>query len=236
LSSVTGAPYDFGFTELQIERLNQYKSVCGKLAASNGFAKLKVGAIVMNCNPFTFGHRYLVETALLKSQFLVVFVVQEDKSEFPFSDRLELVKQNLSDLKNVIVIPSGQFIISRITFSEYFNKKELQDADVDTSLDVTLFATHIAPTMNISVRFVGTEPFDNVTKRYNDEMKQLLPRYGIELCEIQRKELLGEVISASKVRGLLQEERWEELQMLCPPRTLSYLKELYYREDDKFEK
>jgi len=37
------------------------------------------------------------------------------------------------------------------------NPKEI---DIDSSRDVMLFARKIAPALNISVRFVGEEPFD----------------------------------------------------------------------------
>ena len=53
--------------------------------------KLPIGALVMNCNPFTLGHQYLVEYAASKVAKLYLFVVEEDKSEFPFADRIELV-------------------------------------------------------------------------------------------------------------------------------------------------
>lgn len=53
---------------------------------------VKSGAIVMNCNPFTKGHRYLIEQALKTVEYLYIFVVEEDKSYFKFQDRLKMVK------------------------------------------------------------------------------------------------------------------------------------------------
>ena len=81
------------------------------------------GAIVMNCNPFTRGHRYLIESAAKQVDTLYVFVVEEDKSFFPFTERLMLVRNGIKDLSNVIVLPSGKFMISSLTFPEYFVKK-----------------------------------------------------------------------------------------------------------------
>ena len=43
---------------------------------------MKFGAVVMNCNPLTLGHRYLIEQALKQCDYLMIFVVQEDKSFF----------------------------------------------------------------------------------------------------------------------------------------------------------
>lgn len=187
----------------------------------------KIGSIVMNCNPFTLGHRYLVEYAAGQVDYLYIFVVEEDKSFFKFEDRLELVKAGTAHLKNVKVFPSGQFIISSVTFSEYFDKENLDGTAVDTSLDVETFGSQIAPCLNITVRFVGEEPLDPVTAQYNRNMKEILPKYGIELHEIPRKEIDGNVISASRVRKLLEEKNWNEIKKLVPKTTYSFLRKNY---------
>ncbi len=189
--------------------------------------KMSVGAIVMNCNPFTLGHRYLVEYAAAQVVKLYIFVVEEDKSEFPFADRFELVKQGVRDIANVEVIPSGKFIISQQTFSGYFNKAQLQDVTVDSSEDVEIFATEIAPTLGITIRFAGEEPTDNVTRQYNDTMKNILPRYGIEFREIPRKASGDEIISASTVRAALKQGDFDKIKRLVPETTYLYLRERY---------
>jgi len=183
----------------------------------------KIGSIVMNCNPFTLGHRYLIEWAANQVKHLYIFAVEEDKSIFPFADRFELIKKGTADLPNVTVLPSGKFIISSITFQDYFNKAELQDRTVDPSMDISLFGKEIAPVLNIKVRFAGEEPLDKVTKQYNDTMRQILPDYGIEFVEIPRKEFNGEAISASRVRKLLEEKKFDEIEKLVPATTLEYL-------------
>lgn len=185
-----------------------------------------VGSIVMNCNPFTLGHRYLIETAASQVDYLYIFVVEEDKSEFPFEDRIKLVERGVSDLKNVKVLPSGKFIISRITFKDYFMKeKEVENRIVDTSLDVNIFAQKIAPVLNIKKRFVGEEPYCEVTRHYNLSMDMILPKYGIEFVVIKRKETLDEPISASRVRRLLEENNFDEIKQLVPKTTYDYLME-----------
>ena len=189
--------------------------------------KIPVGALVMNCNPFTLGHRYIVEYAAAKVLKLYIFVVEEDKSEFPFADRIELVRQGVKDFANVEVLPSGKFIISQQTFSGYFNKAELQDVQVDLSQDVEIFATEIAPTLGITIRFAGEEPTDNVTRQYNETMREILPRHGIEFCEIPRKTFGDEVISASTVREALKRGDFDKIKNLVPPATLMYLRGRY---------
>ena len=185
--------------------------------------KKKIGAIVMNCNPFTLGHRYLIETASHECSQLYIFVVEEDRSIFKFEDRLALVQAGVKDLKNVTVLKSGHFIISETTFPAYFNKAVQNNISVDTSQDVTFFARYIAPELGINIRFVGEEPLDIITNQYNATMKEILPQYGIEFRIIKRKEEGGQVISASRVRKLLKEGKFVEIKELVPETTYEYL-------------
>lgn len=182
------------------------------------------GAVVMNCNPFTLGHRYLIETAAKEVPHLIVFVVQEDKSVYRFSERFELVKKGTRDIKNVTVVPGGEFIISTLTFPEYFIKDQVKQVAFSPSGDVEIFARHIAPALNISVRFAGTEPNDKVTANYNKCMREILPRYGIMFREMERIEMNGEVISASTVRKMAEKSMWDPLQKYLPECTLEFLK------------
>ncbi len=192
--------------------------------------RVQIGSIVMNCNPFTLGHRYLIEYAASKVEHLYIFVVEEDKSVFPFKDRIELVKKGTSHLKNVVVLPSGKFIISNLTFSGYFNKAELQEEVVDSTMDVQLFASEIAPQLGITVRFAGEEPLDMVTKQYNQAMQDILPAYGIRFEVIPRKEMDGGVISASRVRKLLNEGDFNSIERIVPTTTFEYLKKRFVKE------
>lgn len=209
------------FSIVKNSQLSEYKNQLQMLYETT----FSVGAIVMNCNPFTLGHRYLIEQAAKQCGHLIIFVVEEDLSIFPFADRFELVKQGTMDLENVIVQPSGKFILSSLTFSEYFNKSELQDRMVDPTMDVQLFATEIAPCLHITKRFVGEEPFDTVTRQYNNEMKKLLPKYGIDVIEMERlqepKSML--TISASEVRRCIQKRDMDTIKLIVPKTTYQYI-------------
>ena len=216
---------DYGFDNTASYELNRYKDILSEYY-SEMFPEPVIGSIVMNCNPFTLGHRYLIEKALEQCDFLVIFVVQEDKSIFPFDDRLKLVDDCTADIENKVVIPSGRFIISSLTFSEYFNKSEMQDMTIDTSLDVTVFAREIAPCLHIKKRFAGEEPNDSVTHQYNETMSRILPEYGIEFIEIPRAEINGEIISASHVRELLKSQDFDTIKKLVPDPTYRYLLDL----------
>ena len=138
-----------------------------------------------------------------------------------------LVKQGVSHLKNVIVHPTGDYLISAATFPTYFIKDKDRIPEIRCQLDLEVFANHFAPALNITRRFVGTEPLSPVTDAYNRQMMDFLPKKGIEVTLIQRKELDGGPISASRVRALLEERKWEELSRLVPETTLCYLKERF---------
>ncbi|MDO4975398.1 MAG: adenylyltransferase/cytidyltransferase family protein, partial [Alphaproteobacteria bacterium] len=201
--------------------LKKYLSFLKKYKDNN--LNKKIGAIVMNCNPFTLGHRYLIEKASSMVDKLYIFVVEEDKSIFPFKDRLELVKLGTEDLKNVTVLPSGKYMISLLTLPGYFSKDSKTVDTIDASKDLNLFAQYIAPALGINVRFAGTEPLDKFTCEYNKSMKKELPKFNIEFCEIDRKAIDGNIISASKVRQLLSEQKFEELEKYVPKTTYNYL-------------
>ncbi len=182
-----------------------------------------VGAIVMNCNPFTLGHRYLVEQALDSVEALYLFVVEEDLSQFSFADRLMLVEEGVKDLRDrVKVMPSGKFIISSFSFAGYFSK-ECEIVPPDSTTDLLIFASVIAPALNIRTRFVGEEPICAVTLSYNERMQLLLPDMGVAVRVIPRKEAAGAAISASRVRRALAENDLRSLKSLVPDTTYNYL-------------
>ena len=178
-----------------------------------------VGAAVMNCNPFTLGHRYLIKTAARQVDHLYVFVVSEDSSRFSFEDRMYMVRRGTEDLENVCVIPSGEYMISKATFPTYFIKDGANIESIYASLDVTLFGSKIAKSLGITRRFVGTEPYCAVTRNYNEIMKQLLPAYGVEVVEIERTG----GISASRVREALDAGDIAALDELVPKTTLDHI-------------
>lgn len=197
--------------------LNRVRSILGSGEGKNR------GAIVMNCNPFTLGHRSLVEYAYNNCDEVIIFAVQEDRSIFPFSRRFSLIKQGVSDMKGVQVVSGGDFIISNATFPTYFIKGT-DELAAQTTLDATVFATRIAPALNITVRFVGEEPTDKTTLAYNNAMQEVFAQNGIELKVIPRQQKGNQIVSASAVRRALAEDDWETVYRMVPKTTLVYLK------------
>ena len=165
-----------------------------------------VGACVMACNPFTSGHRFLIEYASKQVDLLYVLVLEEEGFYFTFEERIDMVRKGTEDLKNVVVASSGKLLISKSTFKNYYEKEIHPDAKIDADKDVLIFKKYVVPELGITRRYVGEEPTDNITSQYNQLLKKEL-KDVIDVIEIPRKTIEGnEVISAKKVRGLLSED------------------------------
>lgn len=173
----------------------------------------------MNCNPFTLGHRYLIEQAAKQVKRLYVIVVREDCSLFAYTERKAMVEQGVADIENVTVIDGSDYAISRATFPTYFLKRLDDAADTQMLLDLDLFRRHIAPALGATVRFVGTEPTDQLTRRYNQLMHEALT----DVREIDRLAKDGNAVSASRVRKAMEQGDMNTIRQLVPPTTLPYI-------------
>ena len=177
------------------------------------------GVVVMNCNPFTLGHRYLIEQAAKQVERLFVMVVREDCSLFAYAERKAMVEQGVTHLENVTVIDGSEYAISQATFPTYFLKRLDDAADTQMLLDLDLFRRHIAPALGTTVRFVGTEPTDRLTRRYNQLMHEVLA----DVRETARLEKKGNAVSASRVRKAMEQGDMSTIRQLVPPTTLPYI-------------
>ena len=203
------------------------------------------GVIIMTANPFTRGHKYLVERA--ESRNLVIIPVKEDASRFSYAERLAMIRSGAGDWADVV--EGSDYQISAATFPTYFLKNLSDAAETQMRLDIDLFGRHIAPALGARVRYVGSEPADPLTARYNALLKELLPKYGIQLVEIQRLavdsdcqadsstppsaplrmtrgttfELVKGPVTATAVRALLDEGRFKAASALTPESTWPYL-------------
>lgn len=181
----------------------------------------KQAAIVMNANPFTLGHRYLVEQAAARCDLLHLFVVTEDASLVPFSARYRLVQEGVADLPNIIVHQTGSYMISSSTFPSYFIKDAGDVIQAQARLDIQVFKK-IAAALGISARFVGEEPFSQVTSIYNGIMKEELAKDGLDCHIIPRREEGGRAISASAVRQHIHDGELEAIRALVPESTYRF--------------
>lgn len=207
------------------------------------------GAIVMNANPFTKGHRYLVEQAASQVDNLYVIVVKEDRSRFPYVERKAMIEAGCAGLDNVVVCEGSDYAISAATFPTYFLKKLDDATDTQIALDLDLFVNHIAKPLGVTVRFAGSEPEDALTRRYNELMAEILPgtsvavvrqahqpdselvkgsalrqaRRPIDFIEIPRLEQNGNPISATSLRRALDKGSFKEAMEYIPKSTIPYL-------------
>ena len=195
----------------------------------NPQAKGRIGCIVANCNPFTLGHRYLAEYAASKCDFVYFLVLSEDKSFFSADVRYRLAQEGLEHLSNVAVHLTGSYLVSQATFPDYFIKDKANIAGAYYDLDIAVFLEQFAKALNITTRFVGTEPRDAVTNGYNQRMKELLPRSRVRLEEVPRLEAAQELISASTVRKLMQQGDFNAIKKYVPKVTLVYIAEVMAR-------
>lgn len=194
----------------------------------------KNGAIVMNANPFTKGHRYLIEQAASQVDNLYVIVVKEDRSRFPYAERKSMIEAGCAGLANVTVCEGSDYAISAATFPTYF-LKQLDDATpTHIALDLDLFVRHIARPLGVTVRFAGSEPEDKLTRCYNEMMSEILPAGGygskdnpagqpISFVEIPRLEQNGRPVSATALRSALDRGDLKAAMEFVPVSTVPYL-------------
>ncbi len=184
-------------------------------------ARKPIGVIVMNANPFTLGHRFLVEQSSELVERLYVVVVREDCSMFSYNERKAMVSQGIRDIGNVVVVDGSDYAVSAATFPTYFLKQLSDATDTQIILDLDLYRRRIAPALGATIRFFGSEPTDPLTRRYNELMHQQLGEEHVH--EIQRKQQEGSAISASRVRKAMMEGcLWDAIQ-LVPPTTIPYI-------------
>jgi len=190
-----------------------------------------VAAIVVNCNPFTNGHKYLIEKASAENELVYLFVVEEDLSVFPFAIRWELIRKGIEHLKNVRMVRGGMYIVSGSIFPAYFLKNEAisEVMKKQAELDVRIFANYVAPVLGIRRRYIGTEKYCLTTAAYNQAMKDILPQSGVEVVEVMRmvaatqSSKLPIFISASNIRQAIKEDRLDDVKAFMPESTREFL-------------
>ena len=224
-STLTSVPGIMVLMENSTTRLKRYAE---SLAKQRHDGK-KIGCIVMNANPFTNGHRFLIQQAAAQCDWLHLFVVREDASFFPFAARLEMVRAGVAHLANVSVHEGSQYIISRATFPAYFLKESGKVQQAWSEIDVLIFRDYIAPSLGITHRFIGSEPFCDITRQYNQTLHELLAgRINVE--EMTRIKVGGNAISASEVRRLLKTEQYSRIRDIVPESTFAHLEAHYSAE------
>ncbi|WP_128330878.1 [citrate (pro-3S)-lyase] ligase [Apibacter sp. HY039] len=219
-----------GLVVLMENTQNGLLNYCKKLKENSKNIKgKKIGSIVLNTNPFTLGHQYLIEKAASECDWVHIFIVKEDASYFSYRDRFNLVAEGVKHIKNITLHEGSRYIISRATFPTYFLKDEDVVEKSYLELDLKIFRRFIGPALRITHRFVGSEPFSGVTNQYNEAMKYWLEKddsnYPKITVDIKERKLLQDIpISASRVRELYFKGDVENIKKLVPKVTYEYLR------------
>ncbi|SDY57603.1 [citrate (pro-3S)-lyase] ligase [Proteiniborus ethanoligenes] len=182
-----------------------------------------IASIIMNCNPFTLGHQYIIEKAASENDVLHVFIVWENRSSFPSEVRYHLVKEGTKHISNIVLHKGKDYIISDATFPSYFIKDKSSIVEAHTRLDIEIFKEYIVPALGINKRYVGEEPYCPITKQYNETMKALLPLAGVTVEEVKRIGVEDDYISASKVRSLIISGELSKTKKYLPKTTYDFL-------------
>lgn len=201
-------------------RKNGFQDYLQSLQATNT-KKGKVASIVMNANPFSLGHQYLVQEASKENDLVHLFMVSEDSSLIPYAVRKQLIIEGTAHLPNIQYHETGSYIISSATFPSYFLKDDETVIRTQAALDIAIFIK-IANSLGIHTRYLGEEPFSEVTSIYNSLMKERLTAAGI-CCTILPRLAVDQLpISASAIRLAIKEERLDEVKQLVPATTFAF--------------
>ncbi len=215
-----------GGLDAYLARLRGLAASTGQRSPRRSREAAKAGAVVLNGNPFTLGHQYLVETAAGQVERLFVFVVREEGSTFPFAARYRMAEEGTRHLANVVVLDTSRYAVSAATFPSYFLRRHDDRARLQMEVDARLFGQHLAPTAGITRRFVGHEPYCETTAAYNRVMAAVLPEYGVKLVEVERaKDGEGAFVSATRVRAAYSAGDVETVRRLVPATTMAILEE-----------
>ena len=174
---------------------------------------LDIRCAVLNANPFTLGHQELIVNASKECDLMLVFIVEEDESLFTFKERFSMAYLSLSRYKNVVVIPSTKYMVSLLTFPNYFYKDEKIKEDEYAKIDSLIFKEYFMKYLFIKYRYVGSETKNHMTI-YNKTLKEYL---GDSLIVVDRyKNDNGDVLSASKVRELIKNKDLNDIESFIP--------------------
>lgn len=192
-----------------------------------GFDKDKykrVGAAVMQADPFSLQERFSLEWASKKVDLLIVFIIEGANSLFTLEERYEMLYAGTKDMKNVMVVSGGDFIMSKTNYPEYYTQHKSQVIELNAEYDSNFFAEYIAGHLGISDRFIESEPEDEIIKIYNEKMKCILPEKGIRCIEFPETEAAGGKNNISAIQKYLKAEDYEHAFAMLPDITQEYLK------------
>lgn len=213
---ITDKQLDLHYDNDAIIHSEELKKYCDWISSQSFCNKKdKTGCVVINANPYTLGHRYLIKEALKKCDQLYIIIVEQNTGDFIFNERFQMVNSEWKNYPNIKILSGGNVLTSSLGFPEYFNRTH-QLKDSNPLLNHKIFAEYVAPILGINIRFFGVETNDEVTALLNKTAISYLPSKGIEVIIIDRKRINSTPISAKTVRRLYAERNFEALIPLVP--------------------
>jgi Citrate lyase synthetase len=211
---------------------SELQSYCEKLRKLRitGAESMKIGSICTQANPFTKGHKALVEYASHIMDHVYLFVAQDSLSDIQFIERFNIAVDAVKELENVTVLSTGFSLSSYKIFPDYFSvaKKKTGFDLTNVWAETRIFAELFCPALGITYRILGEEPLDLYTKKLVEHLSDVLPQYGIQTVIMPRVMTdNNEVISASRVRKLIADKQYESLERYITPYAIDTLKRYY---------
>lgn len=201
-------------------RQNGFRNFCQQLAQPQVEGE-HIAAIVLNANPLTNGHLYLIEKALAENDHVHLFLVSEDEGPIPFAVRKDLLIRSVAGYADISLHDTGPYLISLATFPTYFFPDDIAAMADHAQLDAELFI-RIANALHISRRYIGHEPHKAVMSEYNRILQETLPKRGIDCILVPRLTSNALPISASDVRQAIVDDDLDTLRRLTPDATFDY--------------
>lgn len=184
--------------------------------------KSKTAFIILNANPMTLGHRYLIDQAAKENDLVYLIPVNEDSSFFTTTERIEIISENIKDINNVKLLNGTDYLISKNLFPSYFLQSDEDSIREQAMLDANLFCDFVSGKKNIC-RYVGDEPFSKTTNKYNLILNEVLNNKNITLKIIKRCEINEKPISASKVREAIFNKDLKTVKQMVSTKTFAII-------------
>lgn len=185
----------------------------------------KIGGMLIHAAPFTKGHKYLIDTALLEMDAVVVFVMADYFHSLSVLDRVEIVRENMKAYSNVYVVPIEPFAISSSYFPAYmYRDNKMFESNKTLKFTGEMVDKYTFSYFGIKYRFLGEEESGSFTDKYNDLVSEEAPKHGITVSIIRRKlDDCGAVISAGTARRAIADKDVSTMKRILPDETINYI-------------
>jgi hypothetical protein len=184
----------------------------------------------MSCNPFTSGHRHLVEVGSKLFDYFVVFLMQEGINlVFDKTECENLARIGVEDLENVIVVPMSDVFSYQTYWAEY-NDVALRHSKNLVGLNTYELLNIVGKAfkrINVQHFLCGIETNDNITHQHIVQAKTVFPQNDINVITIPRKKMANNMLSISgtQCREYLKTQQYDKLNGFLQPQVLKYIQD-----------